>query len=82
LGSDVHVKTIAIAITVPDGSAHEVTGGAARSAGAAKLIENAHSIEAKQEGYGLAVVGRNVIERDFARTGSRHFIFVRKGKYV
>jgi hypothetical protein len=30
----------------------------------------------------LAVVGRNVIERDFARTGSRHFIFVRKGKYV
>jgi hypothetical protein len=57
-------------------------GGAARSAGAAKLIENAHSIETKQEGCGLAVVGRSVIERDFARTGSRHFIFVRKGKYV
>jgi len=47
-------------------NAHETAGGAARDTGAAQLVENMHGLGAEQEGNGLPVVGRGVVERYFA----------------
>ena len=63
-------------------NAHEMTGGAARDSGAAKLVQNTHRFGAKQECNGLMVVGGCVVERDFARTASRQFAYARKGQHV
>ena len=49
-------------------NAHEMTGGAARDSGAAKLLKNPHRFRAKQESNGPMVVGRSVVKRDFTPT--------------
>jgi hypothetical protein len=61
---------------------HETTGGTAGDAGAAKLVQNTHGLGAKQKCNGLTVVRRRVVERNFARTGSRQFAYARKRQHV